>query len=121
MKRMIFLMAGLFAFLSFHQAAFTPMAYSQTAQEVQTHTAQPASDFQKAHESFLKKDFKASAAEIRKGADFLKKEAGAAGDEGKKMLTASARELDKLADSVEKRTVKSDKNLKAHFQGLSTR
>ncbi len=115
MKRMIFLMAGLFAFLSFHQAAFPPMAYSQTAQEVKTPTAQPASDFQKAHESFLKKDFKASAAEIRKGADFLKKEAGSAGKEGKKLLTASARELDKLADSVEKGAVKSDKQLKGAF------
>ncbi|MHB9061059.1 MAG: hypothetical protein ACYC47_06115 [Desulfobacteria bacterium] len=115
MRRTIFLMAGLFAFLSFHQAAFPPMAYSQTAQEVKTPTAQPASDFQKAHESFLKKDFKASAAEIRKGADFLKKETKTAGNEGKKMLAASTRELDKLADSVEKGAVKSDKQLKGAF------
>jgi len=115
MKRMIFLIAGLFAFLSFRQAAFPPMAYSQTAQEVQTHATPPASDFQKAHASFLKKDFKASAAEIRKGTDFLKKETGTAGDEGKKLLTASTRELDKLADSVEKGAVKSDKQLKDAF------
>ena len=115
MKRMIFLMAGLFAFLSFHQAAFPPMAYSQAAQEVKTQPAQPASDFQKANESFLKKDFKASAAAIRKGSDFLKKETVAAGEEGKKMLTASTRELDKLADSVEKGAVKSDKKLKGAF------
>jgi len=116
MKRMIFLMAGLFAFLSLHQAAFPPMAYSsQTAKEVRTPAAPPASDFQKAHASFLQKDFKASAAEIRKGADFLKKETGTAGDEGKKLLTASTRELDKLADSVEKGAVKSDKQLKDAF------
>jgi len=115
MKRMIFLMAGLFAFLSFYQAAFTPMAYSKTAQEDQTHTAQPASDFQKAHESFLEKDFKASAAGIRKGADFLRKEAESAGIQGKKTLAASAKELDKLADSVEKGAVKSDKKLKGAF------
>jgi len=116
MKRMIFLMAGLFAFLSFHQAAFPPMAYSLTAQETQTHTvAPPASDFQKAHASFLEKDFKTSAAEIRKGSDFLKKETGVAGDEGKKLLAASTRELDKLADSVEKGAVKSDKQLKDAF------
>jgi len=115
MKRMIFLMAGLFAFLSFYQAAVPPMAYSETAQEVQTHTGQPASDFKKAHESFLEKDFKASAAEIRKGSDFLRKEAESAGIQGKKMLAASSRELDKLADAVEKGAVKSDKKLKGAF------
>ncbi len=115
MRRMIFLMVGLFAFLSFNQAAFTPVAYSQTAQEAQGQAAQPTSDFQKAHESFLKKDFKASAAEIRKGADFLKKEAASARDEGKKALTASVHELDKLADEVEKGVVKSDGKLKGAF------
>jgi hypothetical protein len=115
MKRLIFLMAGMFAFLSFHQAAFPPMAYSQTAREVQTNMTPPASDFQKAHASFLGKDYKASAAEIRKGSDFLKKETEAAGDEGKKLLAASTRELDKLADSVEKGAVKSDKQLKDAF------
>jgi hypothetical protein len=115
MKGMIFSMAGLFAFLSVNQAAFPPMAYSQTAQGVQTRTAQPASEFQKAHASFLEKDFKASAAEIRKGADFLKKEAESAGVQGKKMLAASGKELDKLADSVEKGAVTSDKKLKGAF------
>ena len=115
MKRAIFLMAGLFAFLSFHQAASPPMAYSQTGQAVKTQPARPGSDFQKANESFLRKDFKASAAEIRKGSDYLKKETEAAGEEGKRMLAASARELDKLADSVEKGAVKSDKKLKAAF------
>ncbi|MGB7631520.1 MAG: hypothetical protein WBM29_10650 [Candidatus Deferrimicrobium sp.] len=115
MKRTIFLIAALFAFLSFHQAASPPMAYSETGQAVKTQPAQPGSNFQKANESFLKKDFKASAAEIRKGSDYIKKETEAAGEEGKKMLTASTRELDELADSVEKGAVKSDKKLKAAF------
>jgi hypothetical protein len=108
-------MVGLFAFLSFNQAAFTPVAYSQTAQVAQSQAAEPEADFKKAHESFIKKDFKASAAEIRRGADFLKKEAESAGDESKKALTASAQELDKLADSVEKGAVKSDKEMKGAF------
>lgn len=117
-KRMGFLMAGLFAFLSFQQAAFPPVAYSansRTGEAVSKHPAPPASDFQSANESFLKKDFKASAAEIRKGSDYIKKEAAATGEEGKRMLAASTRELDKLADSVEKGAVKSDKEIKAAF------
>ena len=115
MKRTILLMAGLFAILSFQQAASPPMAYSQTGQAVKTPSAQPGSNFQKANESFLKKDFKASAAEIRNGSDYLKKEAETASEEGKRMLTSSAQELDKLADSVEKGAVKSDEKLKAAF------
>ena len=115
MKHRFFLMAGLFAFLFFNQTAMTHAAYSQTTQTAQAQTVEPASDFKKAHESFIKKDFKASAAEIRNGADFLKKEAESAGNEGKEMLTASAAELDELADKVEKGAVKSDKEMKAAF------
>ncbi len=115
MMRRIFLMAGLFSFLFLNQAVVTPVAYSQTAQGAQDQTVEPRADFQKAHESYLKKDFNASAAEIRKGADYLRKGAESAGTQGKKMLTASGEELDKLADSVEKGAVKSDKKLKDAF------
>jgi hypothetical protein len=45
--------------------------------------------FQKAHNFFLKKDFKAVAAEIRNAAELLKQEAEKATIEGKKALTAS--------------------------------
>jgi hypothetical protein len=71
--------------------------------------------FQKAHEFFLKKDMKAAASEIRKGAEVLKKEVGNATEEGKKVLTASIQELEKLANDVEKGTVKSEKKLKDAF------
>lgn len=109
-------MAGLMASLAMIQAAFAPAAYSQAAQGAQGQTVvEPKADFQKAHESFLKKDFHASAAEIRKGADYLRKEAESAGIKGKRMLTASGKELDKLADAVEKGAVKSDKKLKDAF------
>jgi hypothetical protein len=111
----IILMSGLCAFIVFSHVAFAPVAYSQTAIETQSKTAGPSADFQKAHESFLKKEFKASAAEIRKGADILKKEAEYASDQGKKGLTASIQELGKLADDVEKGAVKSDKKLKDAF------
>jgi hypothetical protein len=71
--------------------------------------------FQKAHEFFLKKDFKAAAAEIRNAAKLLKQEAEKATTDGKKALTASVNELEKLAKDVEKGTVTSDKKLKDAF------
>jgi hypothetical protein len=111
----IFLMAGLFAFVAFSQVAIAPVAYSQTAIKTQGQTVEPEVTFQKAHESFLKKEFKASAAEIRKGSDFLKKEAQSANAKGKKALAASSHELDKMADDVAKGAVKSDKKLKDAF------
>ncbi len=111
----IILVAGLFASIVFSQVAVAPVAYSQTAIETQSKTGGPKVDFQKAHESFLKKEFKASADEIRKGSAFLKKEAQSANGEGKKELTASIQELGKMADDIEKGAVKSDKNLKDAF------
>lgn len=115
MTRRISLMAGLFAFLSINQATFPPVAYSQAEQVAQTQTEEPRADFQKAHESFLEKKFDASATEIRKGAEFLRKESESADIKGKKLLAASVTELNKLADSVEKGAVKSDRKLKDAF------
>ncbi|TSA11209.1 MAG: hypothetical protein D4R73_04150 [Deltaproteobacteria bacterium] len=87
----------------------------QAAQELEMKAGKPESQFQKAHESFLKKDFKAAASEIRKGAAFLKTEAGHATEDGKKVLMASVHELEKLAGDVEKGTVTSAKDLKDVF------
>ncbi len=67
----------------------------------------PGESFHKARESFLKKDFKTSAAEIRKSAAFLKLQAARAAGEGKKGLMASIDELEKLAKDVESGTVTS--------------
>jgi hypothetical protein len=111
----IILMAGLCAAIVLSQVAFAPTACSQTAIDTQSKTIEPSVNFQKAHESFLKKEFKASAAEIRKGSDFLKREEQSASEEGKKALAASIKELNNLADNVEKGAVKSDKNLKDAF------
>ncbi|HOO39537.1 MAG TPA: hypothetical protein PK350_10975 [Deltaproteobacteria bacterium] len=109
MTHKMFLMAGLIAFIVFSQAAYAPLTYAQGQ------TLEPGTTFQKAHESFLKKEYKESAAEIRKGANFLKKEVQSANDEGNKALSASIQELGKLADKVEKGAVKSDKELKDSF------
>jgi serine protease Do len=71
--------------------------------------------FHKARESFLKKDYIRSAAEIRKGAALLKKEAEQASGEGKEALRSSANELDGLADRVQKGAVDSERKLGQAF------
>jgi hypothetical protein len=75
----------------------------------------PDEHFQKAHEFFLKKDFKAAASEIRDGAELVKQEAEKATTKAKKALEASADELEQLAKDVEKGAVTSDKKMKDAF------
>ena len=72
-------------------------------------------DFQKARHDYLQKDMKSAAAEIRKGVSYLKSEAETADAEGKKVLTKSSQELEKLADDVEKGTVVSVKQIETSF------
>lgn len=76
---------------------------------------EPEKHFQKARESFLKKNAKAAAAEIRKGAALLKLEASHATKEVKETLMASSRELEKLAKGVEGGTVNSTQELRRAF------
>ncbi|MEN6475474.1 MAG: hypothetical protein ABFD81_15790 [Syntrophaceae bacterium] len=111
----VILMAGLFCCIFSVQTAFAPAAYPQGAAKTQAVMEEPNTDLQKAHAFFLKKEFKKSAAEIRKATEFVKNEAGKAGEEGKKALTSSYQELTKLADDVEKGAVHSDKQLKDVF------
>jgi len=75
----------------------------------------PGEHFHKAKQSFLKKDFKASADEIRKGAAFLRLQAARATEEGKKGLIVSISELEKLANDIEKGTVTSAETLDRAF------
>jgi hypothetical protein len=71
--------------------------------------------FQKARQDYLQKNMKAAADEVRKSATYLKSETSAAKGNGKKALTASYRELDKLAGELEKGTVKSVKEMEISF------
>jgi hypothetical protein len=71
--------------------------------------------FQKAQKDYLQKDMKAAADEVRKGAAYLKSEAAAAKGKGKEALTASYRELEKLAGELEKGTVKTVKEMQMAF------
>jgi hypothetical protein len=75
----------------------------------------PGEHFHKARQSFLKKDYKAAAEEIRKGAAFMKLQVARATSEGKKLLTVSTDELEKLAMDVEKGTVTSAATLNHAF------
>ena len=59
-------------FLLIMASVFSPASRAQAAREPSVKAGEPASHFQKADELFLKKDLKAAASEIRKGAGFLK-------------------------------------------------
>lgn len=72
-------------------------------------------DFQKARESFLKKDLNASAAAIRKGAAYLASLERQALENRERAYLASMERLETLANRVEKGTVKSVKELDREF------
>jgi hypothetical protein len=71
--------------------------------------------FKKAHQAFLKKNTKTAAADIRKAVAFLKLDAAVAAGEGKKAISDSVNELEKLADDTEKGKVASAKVLEQAF------
>jgi len=75
----------------------------------------PGEHFHKARQSFLKKNYKAAAEEIRKSVAFMKLEEARADAEGKKLLTASIDELEKLAKDVEQGSVTSAATLNQAF------
>jgi hypothetical protein len=76
-------------------------------------------DLQQARESFLKKDLKASAAAIRKGAAYLKSLGEQAQEKGKQTFLTSQKEMENLADRVEKGAVKSVKEIDWTFARVS--
>jgi serine protease Do len=82
---------------------------AQTQGDVSTNAVDKS--FHKARENFLKKDFKDAASEIRQAAGILAAESSQAMGQAKQDLTESARELNMLAGRVEKKAVKSDKEL----------
>jgi hypothetical protein len=76
---------------------------------------EPSANFYNAHENFMKRNFKASARELRKAAAFVKLESARATADGKKSLVSSYRELEELAKKIEDGTVTSVKDLEAVF------
>lgn len=75
----------------------------------------PAEDFQRARESFLKKDLKASAAAIRNAAAYFMKLQAQAEEKRERTFFASQEALSKLAARVEKGAVKSAQELDRAF------
>src|SRR5271157_2125913 len=71
--------------------------------------------FHKARESFLKKDYRGAAAEIRLASTFLDNESTKAAGEAKQDLTSSCQELAVLADRVEEKAVRSEGELDDSF------
>jgi hypothetical protein len=71
--------------------------------------------FQKARQDYIQKNMNSAAEQIRKGATYMEAEATKAPAKGKEALTASARELSKLADDVQKGTATSAKRLNESF------
>ena len=76
---------------------------------------EPQRHFGRALEAYVKKDYQAAAKEIRKATSYLRLEAGRATNEAKQAIESSVAELDTLAVSVEKETVKDEKTLVTAF------
>ena len=76
---------------------------------------EPQHHFGSALEAYVKKDYQAAATEIRKATSYLRLEAGRASSEAKQALESSVAELDTLAASLGKETVKGDKTLVTAF------
>jgi hypothetical protein len=78
---------------------------------------EPSRHFGLARDDFLKKDFAASADEIRKGAGYVKLEMSraASGAEDERALSDAVAQLAKLADDIEKGAVTSVDRLNAGF------
>ncbi len=75
----------------------------------------PNTHFQAAHDSFLNREYKKSAEEIRKGAAFVRMEAGSAAGQAKQALEKSERDLRILAKEVEQGSVQDVKRLDNAF------
>ena len=103
----IFCCVGLKASAQNAQAmgAAKPAMGTQNASQENAAAKSSEENFSKARESFLKKDYKAAAGEIRKSIKFMKSEEAHAGANGKKLLKSSEKELTRLTKDIEKGTV----------------
>jgi hypothetical protein len=76
---------------------------------------EPGKSFHEARQNFLNEEAKIAAADIRKAAAYLKMEKVAAKKELHDVITASERDLEKLAQNIEQGTVESARELDAVF------
>lgn len=78
-------------------------------------TGEPQRHFGNAVEAYTKKDYQTAATEIRKATGYVRLEAGRVTGDVKQALDSSVAELDRLAASVEKGTVKDEKVMDKAF------
>lgn len=95
--------------------AAKPMLNAQNAPREGVAVKSNEENLTKARESFLKKDYKISAENIRKSVKFMKSEEAHASAEGKKLLKSSVDELKKLAKDIEQGKVTTVKTLDNAF------
>ena len=90
-----------------------PAVYAQPAPE--KFTGEPNKTLAAAHESFLKKDLNASAAEIHKAAAAVKKQSGEVSADAKAGMKKAGDELNQCGDRVKAGAIKSDTEMKQCF------
>ena len=76
---------------------------------------EPQRHFDAAAEAVAKKDYKAAATEVRKGASYLRLESARAVGDVKKALDAAGVQLEKMASGLEKGGVKTEKQIDKAF------
>ncbi len=78
-------------------------------------TNEPDKSMDAAHESFLKKDAKASSEHIAEASTYVKKQSEDMAEDSKADVKKAGENLDKLGDGVKKGSVKSDDEMKKVF------
>jgi hypothetical protein len=117
-KVMRFIVLCLFAFFLFPGVdlqQFQKEAFAKGIEKESVSVTDPGNEFQKARESFLKKDLKASAEEIRRGIAYLESIEAKAEDNRAKAYQKSFQNLHEFADRVENGTVASVTELDQRF------
>ena len=100
--------------VAFAQTTKTPAAPTAQAAPASV-SEEPQRHFSNAVEAFARKDYKASASEIRKATGYMRLEARRVTGNARQELNSSVAELDTLAASVEKGAVKDKKTMDMDF------
>jgi len=89
----------------------TPIASTASAAT----TREPQQHFVDVVDAMAKRDYKAAATEIRRAADYMRREAGRATGDARLEIDRSVTELDRLAYAVEKGAVRDEKSVDGVF------
>jgi hypothetical protein len=101
------------------EKATTKVATEKVAKKATTQKVVLKDSFNKAYNSFVKKDTKTAAVDVRKNAEFIRLISEHTADASREALTTSAKELDTLANEIENGTVTSAQTLGDAFANAS--